>query len=154
MSGEHPQHDLDAVLAQDARVRRLSRMVPPTGPLSERAREEILIAVRTYMAQQQLSQGDLAKAVGANKTYISNLFSGTGNLPTESRDEVLRNLNNWLEREARARHQQRDARFVPTSVARKIIAIAESLLERPDMALVSGPAGIGKSMTADAICAE
>ncbi len=42
---------------------------------TERVIGEILDAARDYMAEFEISQGELAKALGVSTTYISNLFS-------------------------------------------------------------------------------
>lgn len=129
-------------------------MVPASGPLPPGLRDEILVALRGFMADAELSQGDLAKALGTSVTYISNLLSGDAALPAETRDELLRDANNWLDREVRAHDAQKPSGYVETRVARRLIDVAERLTERPDLAIAFGPAGIGKSTVADAICAE
>jgi DNA transposition AAA+ family ATPase len=129
-------------------------MIPAQGPLTTKLREEILQAVVTYMHDGKFSQSDVARAIGTSTTYINNLLSGTGTLPDDSRDSLLRDLNNWLDREVRAKDSRRSERFVETTVARRMMDAAERLKERSDMALAYGPAGIGKSMTARAIEAE
>lgn len=129
-------------------------MVPASGPLKPGQRDEILVALRGYMADAELSQGDLAKALGTSVTYISNLLSGDAALPAETRDELLRDANNWLDREVRARDAQRPSGYVETRVAVRLIDVAERLTQRADIAIAFGPAGIGKSTVAEAICAE
>jgi len=129
-------------------------MIPARGSLTDRLRDEIVAALTAYMQDAGLSQDDVARAIGVNKTYLSNIFTGSGNLPPDTRDQILRDANNWLDREARARENRRPDTFVETRVARRIIDLAERLKERADIALAYGPAGIGKTLTAQAIQAE
>lgn len=129
-------------------------MIPARGPLSERLREEIILTVTTYLRDAGLSQSDLARAIGTSATYVNNALNRTGTIPDETRDQVLRDANNWLDREARARENRKPAEFVETRVAKRLIDLAERLKERADIALAFGPAGIGKTMTAQAIAAE
>ena len=154
MSADEKKTETERLLGQDARIRRLSRMVPARGPLPQRLREEIIASVGAYMHDAELSQADVARAIGTSTTYVSNVLNRTGNLPEETRDQVLRDANNWLDREARARESRRPAEFVETRVAQRIIGLAERLKERADLALAYGPAGIGKTLTAQAIAAE
>lgn len=148
------RNETERLLGQDARIRRLSRMVPARGPLPQRLREEIIASVVAYMRDAELSQADVARAIGTSTTYVNNVLNNTGTLPEDTRDQVLRDANNWLDREARARESRRPAEFVETRVAQRIIALAERLKERADLALAYGPAGIGKTLTAQAIAAE
>lgn len=148
------RNETERLLGQDARIRRLSRMVPARGPLPPRLREEIITALDAYMRDAELAQADVARAIGTSSTYINNVLNRSGTLPDETRDQLLRDANNWLDREARARESRRPAEFVETRVAQRIIALAERLKERADLALAYGPAGIGKTMTAQAIAAE
>ena len=67
---------------------------------------------------------------------------------------MLRDVNNWLDREARARENRRSEDFVVTRVAGRMLALAERLVERADMALAYAPAGAGKTKTVEALAAE
>lgn len=149
-----PADGFDRLVEQDARVKRVSRMVPDSGPLTDSQRNEIRTALDAFMAEHKLTQADVAKAIGQSATYVSNLLTRATSLPPATRDQILRDLNNWLDREARARDSQRPGDFVSTAPARRLIALAERLTERADMALAFGPAGIGKTTTIEAITAE
>lgn len=129
-------------------------MVPRTGSLPEKLRQEILGTLSAYMKETGLAQAHVAKAVGTSATYVNNLMTGSGNLPDETRDQLLRDINNWLDREVRARENRRPDGYVETTVARSLIDLAQRLTERADIALAYGPAGIGKTITAQAIAAE
>jgi DNA transposition AAA+ family ATPase len=146
------------LLEQDAQLRRkVSRMVPPDGPLEPRHVCAIKEALQNYASEYGLSLDDVVRGIGQKKisvTYLSNFLNDTGNLPPEKRDEIARAADAWIDRDARARACQRNADFVATQPAERLINIADRLMERCDMALAYGPAGIGKTTTLDAITAE
>lgn len=139
---------------QDVRVRRVSRMVPAKGPLHDSTRHDIRRALQQFMKDCDLSQSDVAKAVGSNTTYINNLLTNAASVPEETRDALLRDINNWLDREARARENVRPATFVDTKVATLMMGLGQRLSDRPDIGAAWGGAGIGKTITGEAIAAE
>jgi len=146
--------EFDKLVEQEARARKVSRMVPTTGPLTDTKRAEIRQALEAFMREHGLTQADVAKGIGRKTTYVNNLLNEAATLPVATRDEMLRDINNWLDREARARENQRPADFVATRVFERMFAEAERLTERADMATGTGPAGIGKSVCIEAIVAE
>lgn len=146
--------NFDELVGQEARVRRVSRMIPVTGQIPAQTRSEIRAALEAHMKENGLAQADVAECLGTSATYVNNLLTEAAALPVGTRDRLLRDVNNWLEREARAAEAQRPDDFVTTRVAERLIAVAERLTERADMAVAHGPAGIGKSTTIAAIVAE
>ncbi len=149
-----PDGTFDKLIGQDVRVLKASRMVPSDGPLAATTIADIRRALDAHMAAGNLSQADVADAIGQSTTYVNNLLKSAATLPATARDRMWRDLNNWLEREARAAESERPADFVRTRPAERLIAIAERLTERADMAVAFGPAGIGKSTAIEAIVAE
>jgi DNA transposition AAA+ family ATPase len=150
-----PDRDIDKLLGQEARVRRVSRMIPASGSLSATLRHDIRKAVEAYMARKRFSQKDLAEAIGTSATYVNNLFTNAASLPETTQDWLWRDLNNMLDREARAEESQRPDDFVPTiKTAERLFDVVTNLTQRADMATATGPAGIGKSKTIEAITAE
>lgn len=147
------ERDLDHLLAQDARIRRVSRMVPANGPLSDRVRTEIISTLRDFMETHDLKQSDVASAVASSSTHINNVLNSTGGMAAETRDLLLRDINNWMDREVRARENKRPHHFVDTRVAIRVHDLGERLTERADIAVAWGPAGIGKTMSAEAAAA-
>ena len=145
--------NFDNLVGQDARLRKGSRMVPD-GPLSAATRADIRALLVRHMEDGGLSQTDVAEAIGQSATYVNNLLTKAASLPEATAERMWRDVNNWLEREARARESQRPDDFVRTRVAERLIALAERLAERPDMAVAFGPAGIGKSTVIKAVVAE
>ncbi len=146
---------VDQLLGQDVRVRRVSRMIPLSGSLPAPLVHQIRTAAEDFMRVRKLSQKDVADAIGSSTTYVSNLFGNAASLPESTRDRLWRDINNWLEREARAEANERPDDFVPTiHTAESLMLVAEQLTRRADMAVAYGPAGIGKTVTIRAIVAE
>jgi DNA transposition AAA+ family ATPase len=130
-------------------------MIPATGSLSATLRAQVRTAVEEHMKRRGLPQKALADAIGTSATYINNLFTNAASLPEATQDRLWRDLNNWLEREARAEEAERPDDFVRTfRVAERGWALATHLSERADMAIAYGPAGIGKTTVFEAFCAE
>ncbi|MFN0134491.1 MAG: AAA family ATPase [Phycisphaerae bacterium] len=143
--------DFFADAEQDARLREVSRMVPTRGPLNDHMRREIREALVEFMQKTGLTQGDVAKAVGSNATHLSNLLGGGGGMADETRDQLWRDVNNWLDRESRAREAKRGRQMVNTRVADEMVKLSNKLRARPDMAFVEGPAGVGKTFCSQEI---
>lgn len=128
-------------------------MTPEQGPLTARTRHEILTAVDAHLRQHKISRAHLAKALGLNDAEVSELFQRKiKNGRRES--ELCQLVNNWMEDDARARYTERPSDFVLTSVAEKLFGIVTHLRRRQDIAVATGPAGIGKSVTIKALLAE
>lgn len=139
---------------QDVRIRQVSRMVPTTGLIPGDIRLSIVRSLREHMEARELSQGDVAKALGTTAVYLNQVINDSGTMAEETRSQILRDANNWLDREARAIDQRRPSKMVETKVARKLVRLANDLTEHADIALAYGPAGIGKSFCADVIAAR
>ena len=151
MSGGYEHSPFSDEARQDVELREVSRMVPVRGPLNDHMRRDIHDALREFMQKNGLSQADVAKGIGTSAAYLSNLINGGGPLSDEQRDLLWRDANNWLDREARARAGRRDRRMVETRVARGMTRIASRLTERPDIAYVEAPPGVGKTFCAEVI---
>lgn len=85
--------EFDKLVEHDVRVRKASRMVPIEGPLSDQKRHEIRQALDVFMEEHGLTQEDVAKGTGYNKTYISNLLTKAASPPAATRDQMLRDVN-------------------------------------------------------------
>lgn len=124
------------------------------GPLTPQQIAVIRAELERRMEAHELSQADVAEAVGSTATYINGLLRSAASLPEKTRDELWRAVRNWLERELRAEERERPKGFVRTVVAERVIAVLNELSTRADMAVVYGPAGIGKTETVAAMLAE
>ena len=148
----HDQRLIDS-LGQDARVRKVSRMIP-RGPLTHDQAADVLAAVKRYLADHDITQADLASGIGESPSTVSSVLTGRDSVPTHKRDEVLRAANNWIESDFQAREAQRPSNFEMTAIARRFIGLARQVRAKGVMGLCHGPAGIGKTVCALATQAE
>lgn len=139
-------------------IRRVSRMIPAEGVLDEQTRVRVISNVSIYLREHpDLTNAALAKRLGVSQAYISRILSGqhTG-IAEETIDAIVRGLNNAIEEHAN--REQRDAEFLnavhATSVATRLRTIAENLRTIGAVGCAYGPAGIGKSLCAQALQAE
>ena len=112
--------------AQDARVRKVSRMIPDDVTLTHHNIGEILAAATQYLAEFDISQVQLARAIGTNEAYISDLFGRKRDLPVGTRDKLLRAINNWMEEDFRARVARKPENFVELKSSKRIIEAARA----------------------------
>lgn len=123
----------------------------PDGILDPRVARDFISKLREYKADRGYSHADLARAIGANPTYISLLLSRPGELPDGTADELCRKLNLWMEQDYRAAQARRDSdALVDTVVAQRFIGIARNVQVRRDIGVAYGPAGCGKTCCAQA----
>ncbi len=140
--------------AQDARIRRVSRMIPDQATLTITNIGDIIHAVERYLNEFGVTRQQLARAIGTNEAYISELLGRSRNLPIATRDKLLRQINNWMEEDLRSRAARRPEDFVETSAARLIIEAARHIKAARTIGVVDGPAGLGKTITAKWLAGE
>ena len=133
--------NFDKLVGDAGRIRKVSRMVPLSGPLTPVVRSAIL----GELNKSSYSQADIQDGIGQSAERVSKLLNDRAALPEALLDRMLRDANNWLEREARAAEAQRPAEFVMTRVAERGYAAIEAATERPEIILLTGISGIGKS---------
>ena len=128
-------------------------IIPNEGALSPEQRLAVIHAVRAHMQQHDLGEAQVARRCGLGATTVYNLLNEramtdrkVGNI-----DAHLRELNLWMEADARHRATKPDKKFVRTKVARKIIDAAKSAQAYGEIVLVVGPSGVGKTMTSHVI---
>ncbi len=149
-----PADDNMSSFEQDARIRKVSRMIPTDGPLSERQAAEVYTALAGYMSEYDVSQGELSAGLGESASTVSLLIARNPKLPTHKRDELLRAANNWIESDHAQREARRPDNFTMTRVATRMFGVAKNVHATRDIGLIYGPAGIGKTCCAQAIRAE
>lgn len=140
--------------AHEARIRRVSRMIPDHATLTQHNIGEILAAAGEYMAQFDISRVQLARAIGTNEAYLSDLFNRKRDLPVATRDKLLRAINNWMEEDFRARVARKPENFVELHSSKQIIEAARNIKATRTIGVVDGPAGVGKSLTAKYLASE
>ncbi len=142
--------DLNRLLEQESRRLLEARMLPNEGKLTDQQRKDVVTALNAYIKKHKISQVDVQKQVteinlGTINAILHNKYEH-GPL-----DDYLRELNEWMEIDARRRVTKTDKKFVETRVAKRIIGCAEKAVQAGSIFLVHGPTGIGKSMVAETI---
>lgn len=121
----------------------------------ETARGELRAKIKAAQAQEGLSNKQISVQAGIAYSTFSACMSGTYNGNYAAFDEAM---GAWLEsRRVRERiilTRAKNPEFQSTPTARKIMALLESAQYEPEMSLVAGGAGIGKTMAAHAYAAE
>lgn len=141
---------LDQMLEQEARQLLEARMLPNEGPLTAAQREEVRTALEQYMQKHVISQKEVAKQCAG--VGVSNLNAILNGKYTHGPiDDHLREINNWMEVDARRRQTRPQRPFVETHVAKKILRAAEKASEKAQIVIAFGPTGIGKSMVAHVV---
>ena len=124
-------------------------MLPNEGPLNPAQRDEVIDALKGYMEKHGISQGDVRRqcpSVGGAISPILKKSYGHGVI-----DDHLRELNNWMEVDARRRQTRPQRKYVETHVAKKIVHCASQASKRNWIVVAHGPTGIGKSMVAHVV---
>jgi len=124
-------------------------MLPNEGPLNAAQRDEVIDALKAYMDKHVISQGDIRRQCTAVGNAISPILKKSYTHGTL--DDHLRELNNWMEVDARRRQTRPQRKYVETHVAKKIMHGAAQASKRNWIVVCSGPTGIGKSMVAHVV---
>jgi DNA transposition AAA+ family ATPase len=120
-------------------------------PLTPEITAEILRRFQELLARIKRTQDWAGRSMAISPTTISSIINGTFEADPEKH---IRAIDKWLETQYLKEHAPRPSGFVKTEVARRIYAAAKVAIESSGIVLVHGPAGIGKSITAQAIRAE
>ncbi len=124
-------------------------MLPNEGPLTAQQRDEVVDALSAYMEKHGINQADIRRqcpVVGSALNPILKKSYTLGKL-----DDHLRELNNWMEVDARRRTTRPHRKYVETHVAKKIMHCANQASKRNWIVVAHGPTGIGKSMVAHVV---
>jgi len=139
-------------LSIEARVLREARMLPMSGRLTKKHIEAVQKTYVGYAAEHGISDAEVAKQIGYSASVVNQWKRGKYDQGDEA--AVTRAVNNWLERDARARQATLPLSYIPTKIAgdmRTIINIA--CTTRANAAIVA-PSGCGKSLVLQAMADE
>lgn len=128
-------------------------IIPQTGPLTEEQRGKVRAAARAYRDLHKLKNADIARGIGEGSPALwSGVIAGSYSKVSGAKlADLLRALNDWLEEDARRRATRPGRPFVYTSIANTMIDTAKLTQRHRWIAVLIGPTGIGKTMTAHAI---
>lgn len=145
--------DFWEAVQRENRLRRVARLVPqPNEPIADP--QAVLASVRAYCHEWRIPQEQVARAIGVEPFLVAALFEELERVPEQARGKLLRELNAWVEADFRERLTARPANFVATAAARLILATAQTVKATGTVGLVTGPAGMGKSLTLQVVAAE
>lgn len=138
-------------LMHEARLLGDARMLTDDQPVTQGIILAVTSRVQEYLKRSKKSYADAAKAMGVAQSTFSQVMNCTyeGDL-----EKHIRDLDKWLETELLRETAPKPGGFVMTSVAEKVYAVAKYVLRTGEIGLVYGPAGIGKTMTLQAIRSE
>ena len=143
------RHD-NPLLTDEQEARRLLVAIPlpPDGPLDDDQRQAIVATLTNYMARWGLYLRDVSLNVrGMSPSTLSSLLGGKYDHP-EKIDQHLRNLNSYMEVDARRREGARSKKPLTTTFVVRLVRTAVDLcIQNATMGYVTGPGGIGKTAT-------
>lgn len=140
---------LDRMLEQESRQLLEARMLPNEGPLTQKQRDEVVDALNAYIDKHRITQKEIVKQCSGVGAALNPIL--LKKYPHGPLDDHLRELNNWMEVDARRRATRPQRQFVETGVARKLLIAAQKASEGPLIVVAHGPSGIGKTMVAHVI---
>ncbi len=143
-----PDQAFEAI-GDEARVAASARMLAESERLEANQREDIRERFERFSAEHGYTQAAAAREMGIARQTLQLALNVKS--PTPAGDKHLIRLHNWMELSARRLGILAKRRFVETSVAREILIVARTAAETCGMAVVFGPARIGKSFTLEAI---
>jgi len=128
--------------------------LPEHGELNQDQRQQVLAAVKGHLLRFGLTQEDVANAIGKfSEPTLCQILKG--NYKSGRLDEYVRDLNNWIEQDARRRAGALAKKpLVTTAVVQQVINAAQMCREAGKMGVVMGPTGIGKSATAEELASS
>lgn len=134
-------------LAQEARIMTQARMLPATGELTPEQIDQVREDFVAFTRENNISMTRVAKALGAgySQAILSNFVHGKDKGDVQ---RITRGVNQWMEDEAQARAVRRPEGFVETDVAVRMLTAIRTAKLQGVMALIHGPAGVGKTMVA------
>lgn len=112
-------------------------------PITPEQGEKILDLLRTWMNVNNLTQAKAGRLIGIGDSVLSQLFGGNYGA---SPDNMLRNIQKFLDREAERSEAPSGNTFVETSVAKSIMRCLRANHIHSTVGAVFGDAGKGKTM--------
>ena len=143
---DEPQENPLLIDELEARTLIMAIPVPNEGTLSQDDCERIVATLNSYAAEHDLTSKDIGRSCKISESVVSEIRNGKYEHSTL--EAHLRSLNNWMEVDARRRKTQRRGKPLTDTFVVKLIRSAVDLCRQgPSMGYVTGPAGIGKTVT-------
>ncbi len=140
-------NDLLHRLEQDVRA------MTEAGMLKKQLTNGDILATQTellnYIKQHNLSISGVARGIGKSAAVISQFLSGKYKGDVKKLTITIRA---WIEQDLQRRRAPNYEGFVLTGVAKRIISALNFASKTNGIAIIYGPAGIGKTMTINSYC--
>ena len=155
---------IDQAVSMEARIMLKSIRVPKDGALKDGQRKAIRKTVKKHFETHGLTYRAVGLQIGVAESTLSEVLNGKYR---GDADSILRKLNAWIDDDERRRTKSKPLGFFETNVFKSIrdaarIAKRNAITERkrdvggdkPRIVMALGPPGCGKSLGAEALCAE
>jgi DNA transposition AAA+ family ATPase len=143
-------------LKDQSRIRGESRMIiEGTDPaaISKEAAQRVIDAILLYIQETKITRSSIARSLGVAPSTLGQVLNWKY---IGSWQDIIADLDRWLDDQKKRDQAPRTTSFVSTAVAEEIKTIADMAVALGTIGLVYGPttSGIGKTMTLEAIRAE
>jgi DNA transposition AAA+ family ATPase len=149
----NPQKPWIDKLAQEARILGEARMLRDEDPLTAEKTAAIVQRLGEYLARAGKSQTWAARSMGISEGTLSAVLSGTYTAPAQV-EKHIRAIDRWCEQQIAREAAPKPAGFVRTSIVEKGYAVARWMQDIRGIAVMHGPAGLGKTKILQAIRAD
>jgi hypothetical protein len=140
-------------LSEGARVIGATRVIRDSDPAKVTRDQAAAVgeAVRAFRARTNVSWAFIARSIGVGAGTLSEVLRDcyAGNW-----QQVILDVDRWLEDEHKREQAPKPAAFVWTRVAEEIRTVAESAIALKTIGAVYGPSGVGKTLALQAIHAD
>lgn len=139
-------------LTEEARILGEARMLRDDQEITPDIAEQIVKKLREHLERVKKSEAWAAKSMAISATTLSEVLGGTYAAKSEKH---YRAIDKWIELQILKENAPRPSGFVKSiDVSMQIYRAARLAMETSSIVMVHGPAGIGKTITAQAIRAE
>lgn len=152
---QHIYHETLSRLTMEARLLGDARMLRDDQELTPEITATIIARFRELLQRIGKSETWAAKSMDIKPSTLSQVLSGNYAGDTETR---VRKIDKWTEMQMASERRDKPGGFALTSVAKKIVGAAKMICKQDPsdarIAIVHGPARIGKTLTAEYLLSE
>ncbi|MEM6503927.1 MAG: ATP-binding protein [Planctomycetota bacterium] len=147
--------DLMRRMVTDDRIVRYGTILPTEGTLMDEHHESVRKNFQQFTYKYDITDKEAAKGIGYAPSTLSSWRNGKyGGQHGGDLDKLTRQVNKWMEREARKRDVRLELPYMPTDIAEDMRAVVHTACEHVRMAAIVAPAGCGKSMVAKVLAED
>ncbi|MEO0476629.1 MAG: ATP-binding protein [Planctomycetota bacterium] len=143
--------DLMRRMVTDDRIVRYGTILPTEGTLMDEHHDSVRKNFQKFTYKYDITNKAAANGIGCAASTLSQWVSGSY---AGDNDKLSRQVNKWMEREARKRDVRLELPYMPTDIAEDMRAVVHTACEHVRMAAIVAPAGCGKSMVAKVLAEE